>query len=55
MFIKGISCLTLRNIETPVIIVTARDEIEERALGLDLGADDYLTKPFQLLELRARV
>ena len=43
------------NIETPVIIITARDEIEERALGLDLGADDYLTKPFQLLELRARV
>ncbi|MPM72345.1 Transcriptional regulatory protein QseB [bioreactor metagenome] len=43
------------NIEIPVIIITARDEIEERALGLDLGADDYLTKPFQLLELRARV
>lgn len=43
------------NIVTPVIIVTARDEIEERALGLDLGADDYLTKPFRLLELRARV
>jgi two-component system response regulator QseB len=43
------------NIETPVIIITARDEIEERALGLDLGADDYLAKPFQLLELRARV
>lgn len=42
-------------IATPVIIITARDEIEERALGLDLGADDYLTKPFQLLELRARV
>lgn len=43
------------DISTPVIIITARDEIEERALGLDLGADDYLTKPFQLLELRARV
>lgn len=42
-------------VETPVIIITARDEIEQRALGLDLGADDYLTKPFQLLELRARV
>lgn len=42
-------------IDTPVIIITARDEIEERAFGLDLGADDYLTKPFQLLELRARV
>lgn len=47
--------LRAEHIETPVIIITARDEIEERALGLDLGADDYLTKPFQLLELRARV
>lgn len=54
----GIDILnTLRSsgIDTPVIIITARDEVEERALGLDLGADDYLTKPFQLLELRARV
>lgn len=47
--------LRSEHIETPVIIITARDEIEARALGLDLGADDYLTKPFQLLELRARV
>lgn len=47
--------LRSEHIETPVIIITARDEIEERALGLDLGGDDYLTKPFQLLELRARV
>lgn len=47
--------LRSQHIETPVIIITARDEIEDRALGLDLGADDYLTKPFQLLELRARV
>ncbi len=47
--------LRSEHIESPVIIITARDEIEERALGLDLGADDYLTKPFQLLELRARV
>lgn len=47
--------LRFENIDTPVIIISARDEIEERALGLDLGADDYLTKPFQLLELRARI
>lgn len=47
--------LRSQHIETPVIIITARDEIEDRALGLDLGADDYLSKPFQLLELRARV
>lgn len=42
-------------VETPVMIVSARDEIEERAQGLDFGADDYLTKPFQMLELQARV
>jgi DNA-binding response OmpR family regulator len=41
--------------ETPIIIVTARDDVSERALGLDLGADDYLVKPFQFVELRARV
>ena len=42
-------------VDTPILIITARDEIEERAMGLDLGADDYITKPFQLLELRARI
>ncbi|NTV94757.1 MAG: response regulator transcription factor [Thiobacillus sp.] len=39
----------------PVILLTARDSIEDRVLGLDLGADDYLTKPFSLAELEARV
>lgn len=47
--------LRSENVNTPIIIITARDDIEERAMGLDLGADDYLIKPFQLLELRARV
>lgn len=42
-------------VESPVIIITARDEIEERAKGLDFGADDYLVKPFELLELKARL
>ncbi|MBM7689453.1 DNA-binding response regulator [Enterococcus ureilyticus] len=42
-------------IDTPIIITTARDEIEERAKGLDFGADDYLVKPFELLELVARI
>lgn len=42
-------------IKTPVIIATARDKIDERALGLDLGADDYITKPYEMLELRARI
>jgi len=40
---------------TPVIILTARDSIEERVKGLDSGADDYITKPFDLNELSARV
>jgi two-component system, OmpR family, response regulator len=40
---------------TPVLILTARDAIEERVRGLDLGADDYLLKPFALTELMARV
>lgn len=40
---------------TPVMILTARDGVEERVQGLDLGADDYLTKPFSLAELQARV
>lgn len=43
------------NVTAPVIIVTARDEIGDRALGLDLGADDYLTKPFYMVEPRVRI
>ncbi len=40
---------------TPVLITTARSEVEDRIRGLDLGADDYLTKPFELREFDARV
>jgi len=40
---------------TPVIVLTARDGIEDRVAGLDLGADDYLVKPFALAELEARL
>jgi two-component system, OmpR family, copper resistance phosphate regulon response regulator CusR len=47
--------LRQRQIETPVLILTARDGIEDRVLGLDLGADDYLVKPFALPELLARI
>jgi two-component system OmpR family response regulator len=39
----------------PVIIITARDGVEDRIDGLDLGADDYLTKPFEIRELLARM
>ena len=39
----------------PVLMLTARDEVENRVAGLDAGADDYVTKPFALEELLARV
>lgn len=44
-----------RRIETPVMIFTARDAVEDRVKGLDIGADDYLPKPFELDELLARL
>lgn len=44
-----------KNIVTPVVILTARDTIDDRVKGLDAGADDYLTKPFDLDELCARM
>ncbi len=44
-----------RHINTPIILLTARDEIEDKVKGLDYGADDYLTKPFSNAELLARV
>ena len=39
----------------PIIITTARDAVEDRIKGLDLGADDYLIKPFRISELQARI
>jgi len=44
-----------RGLETPVLILTAKDAVEDRVLGLDTGADDYLVKPFAFPELLARV
>ena len=44
-----------RGSKVPVLILTARDALDDRVKGLDLGADDYLTKPFDLPELEARV
>lgn len=50
-------CRSLRDkgVQTPILMLTARDAIEDRVTGLDAGADDYLTKPFALQELIARV
>jgi DNA-binding response OmpR family regulator len=47
--------LRAKSIETPVIILTAKGEEIDRVVGLELGADDYMTKPFSLRELLARV
>ncbi len=41
--------------ETPIIIISARDSLDDRVTGLNLGADDYISKPFHLAELMARV
>ncbi len=43
------------HIDTPVLILTARDSIDDRIRGLDIGGDDYLTKPFDVGELIARI
>jgi DNA-binding response OmpR family regulator len=50
-------CRKLRGegVQTPILMLTARSEESDRVLGLDLGADDYVTKPFSLRELMARV
>ena len=44
-----------QGVDTPVLILTARDSVEDRIRGLDTGADDYLVKPFDVEELKARV
>jgi two-component system copper resistance phosphate regulon response regulator CusR len=53
--LEVLSTLRKRGIETPVLILTARDTVEDRVRGLDSGADDYLIKPFAFPELLARV
>ncbi len=55
--LDGLSlCRRLRETSTvPILMLTARDEVNDRVRGLDSGADDYLTKPFDFVELSARV
>ncbi len=56
--IDGMGVLTVirdAKIDTPVLIITARDEVKDRIAGLDLGADDYVVKPFELGEVFARM
>ena len=53
--IEVLTALRKRRVPTPVFILTAKDAVEDRVLGLDRGADDYLVKPFTFPELLARV
>ncbi len=55
---NGLDVLTylrVKNIETPILLLTAKSEVDDRIKGLDCGADDYLTKPFSMGELLARI
>ena len=50
-----LQALRLRGLQTPAMFLSARDQVEDRIKGLELGADDYLVKPFSFAELLARV
>jgi DNA-binding response OmpR family regulator len=53
--LEVLATLRKRGLETPVLILTAKDTVDDRVRGLDLGADDYLVKPFAFPELLARI
>jgi two-component system copper resistance phosphate regulon response regulator CusR len=53
--IEGLRTLRARGAKTPVLLLTARDAVDDRVLGLNAGADDYLVKPFAFAELLARI
>ncbi|HVJ08454.1 MAG TPA: response regulator transcription factor [Acidisarcina sp.] len=50
-----LNALRKQGLKAPVLLLTAKDAIEDRVLGLDMGADDYLVKPFAFAELSARI
>ena len=57
-FMDGMTCLRemrKRKFDTPVIMLTAKGEDADKIMGFECGADDYITKPFNILELKARV
>jgi len=47
--------LRIKGVDTPILMLTARGEVTDKVVGLQLGADDYLTKPFEFIELLARI
>jgi len=53
--IEVLKTLRKQGLQVPVLLLTAKDSVEDRVLGLDAGADDYLVKPFAFPELRARI
>ena len=53
--LEALRALRAERVTTPTLILTAKDEVEDRVRGLDAGADDYLTKPFGFEELLARI
>ena len=53
--IQALQTLRSKNISTPVLLLTAKSQVEDRVAGLDSGADDYLPKPFDNREFVARV
>ena len=61
LMLPGVDGLTLcrrlreQGVDTPILVVTARDDVADRVAGLDTGADDYITKPFDFAELLARL
>ena len=53
--VQVLTALRDQGVDTPVVVLTARDTLQDRIIGLDTGADDYLVKPFAFAELLARI